>query len=226
MLLGALALYLGMVGLGLFWLPWFSGAIDMVTINIHLLSIKLCSAGECASVSFKTSTNAFTLAGGVTLAGTVVFGLLVTYQATNRLRDLDVSEGLTSKGYLAAVGLLLVTALTGFVLGPEIPMLNADGHTLRITATSARLLVLASHVLGIVVLALASAAPAEVDAPVALTPRAAPGLPPAYGYRGGARPSRRPRRRAPAGRCRRRSGPPPCRRTCGAWWRTRSAAPR
>ncbi len=153
--LALLAVYLALVVAALFLVDWFMATTPFGTMSIDLRSARVCGDdGSCASFSLAEmrGSGLYAPLGGITFWGTLLFSLLVCYQATTRMGSGIASESLTKLGYTSGLVLFATIGAAGFLFGPEASPTAKELVSLVVTRGSAPYLLMLAMLVGIAVL--------------------------------------------------------------------------
>ena len=153
--LALLVAYLALVAVALFVMDWFVAAMPFGTMSIDLRSAHVCpGSGPCDSFSLSEmrGTGFYAPLGGLTFFGTLLFTLLVGYQAITRISSGFASESLSKLGYIGGMVLFGTAFAAAFLFGPEASSLEREMMQLEVSRTAAPFLLLIGLLLGIIVL--------------------------------------------------------------------------
>ena len=135
------------------------GVADRATFDLR--TVRVCPpSGACVSVELSrvpvlTAIGFYTTIAPVVFWASLVFAVVVAYQAATKLLSDRSSEGITKIGYGIGVMFMLCTAATGFVFTPDVP-------PLPMSRTIAPLLLLAAYASGLACLYFAHRDQAEI----------------------------------------------------------------
>lgn len=147
--------YLVLVAVALFVMSWFVASMPFGTMSINLRSAQICpDIGHCDSFSLSEMRGSgyYAPLGGLTFFGTLLFTLLVGYQAITRVVSGFASESLSKLGYLGGLLLFGTAFAAAFLFGPRANSLEREMMELEVTRTAAPFLLLIALLLGIIVL--------------------------------------------------------------------------
>jgi hypothetical protein len=147
--------YLVLVAIALFVMNWFVASMPFGTMSIDLRSAHICpDSGHCDSFSLSEmrGTGFYAPLGGLTFFGTLLFTLLVGYQAITRVVSGFASESLSKLGYLGGILVFGTAFAAAFLFGPEASSLERETMQLEVSRTAAPFLLLIALLLGIIVL--------------------------------------------------------------------------
>jgi hypothetical protein len=147
--------YLVLVAVALFVMNWFVASMPFGTMSIDLRSAHICpDTGRCDnfSLSEMRGTGFYAPLGGLTFFGTLLFTLLVGYQAITRVTSGFVSETLSKLGYLGGMILFGTAFAAAFLFGPQASSLERETMQFEVSRTAAPFLLLIALLLGIIVL--------------------------------------------------------------------------
>ena len=153
--LGLLVVYLVLVVVSLFVLDWFVAAMPFGILTIDLRSAQMCSADrDCVSFSLgeMRGTGFYASLGGLSFFGTILFSLLVVYQAITRIATGVANESLSKLGYLAGMLMFGTAGAAAFLFGPEATSIEQAMHGIEVHRTSAPFLLLLGLMIGIAVM--------------------------------------------------------------------------
>jgi hypothetical protein len=153
--LGLLVVYLVLVVVSLFVLDWFVAAMPFGKLTVDLRSAQVCSGdGICDSFSISQMRGSgfYAPLAGLTFFGTILFSLLVGYQAITRIATGFASESLSKLGYLGGMLLFGTAGAAAFLFGPESSSIEQAMLGIEVQRTSAPFLMLLAHMLGIAVM--------------------------------------------------------------------------
>lgn len=153
--LALLLLYLGLVGAALFALDWFVASTPFGNMTIDMRSAQVCSTdGACVSFSLSDmrGTGFYAPLAGISFWGTILFSLLVMFQAFKRLTSSYASESLSKLGYFAAMVLIATSGAAAFLFGPEPTSVEREMLSLEVSRTSGPFLLLLGLIAGLGVL--------------------------------------------------------------------------
>ncbi len=153
--LGLLVVYLVLVVVSLFVLDWFAAAMPFGKLTVDLRSAEMCSnESGCASFSLSEmrGTGFYAPLGGVTFFGTILFSLLVGYQAITRVTSGAASESLSKLGYLCGLALVGTAGAAAFLCGPEATAAEQATLGIEVHRTTAPFLMLLGLMIGIAVM--------------------------------------------------------------------------
>jgi hypothetical protein len=154
--LGLLVVYLALVVVALFVLDWFVAVTPFGKLTVGLRSALMCpeDGTGCASFSLAelTGTGTYAPLAGLTFFGTLLFSLLVGYQAIKRIGSGGASESMSKLGYLAGMALFATAASAGFLFGPQATEMEKSKLGVEVVRTSAPFLLLIGLLVGITVL--------------------------------------------------------------------------
>lgn len=142
--------YLVLVAVALFVMSWFVASMPIGTMSIDLRSVHICpDSGHCDTFALSEMRDIgfYAPLGGLTFFGTLLFTLLVGYQAIKRIVSSSASESLSKLGYAAGLVLFATAFAAAFLFGPRASELERE-----ITRTAAPFLLLIALLLGIIVL--------------------------------------------------------------------------
>lgn len=156
-MLGLFAAHLALVVVGLFVLDWFVAATPFGTASFDLRSAHVCpEGGPCVSFSLGEirGTGFYGSVAGLTFWGTLLFTILVAYQAIKRITTGFANDSLSKLGYAGGMILFGNAFAAAFLLGPEAMSTptDTDALAMTVTRTTAPFLLLIGLVLGIAVL--------------------------------------------------------------------------
>lgn len=153
--LGLFVVYLVLVVVSLFVLDWFVASMPFGTLTMDLRSAQVCNA-ETGCVSFSLGemrgTGFYGALGGLTFFGTILFSLLVGYQAITRIATGFANESLSKVGYVAGLLMFGSAGAAAFLFGPEASTVEQAMLGTEVHRTSAPFLMLLGLMLGIAVM--------------------------------------------------------------------------
>lgn len=147
--------YLVLVAVALFVMNWFVASMPFGTMSLDLRSAHVCpDSGQCDSFSLSEmrGTGSYAPLGGLTFFGTLLFTLLVGYQAITRITSGFASETLSKLGYAGGMILFGTAFAAAFVFGPQASSLEREMMQFEVSRTAAPFLLLIALLLGIIVL--------------------------------------------------------------------------
>lgn len=153
--LALLVVYLSLVVAALFVLDWFVASTPFGQMAIDLRSATVCAENvPCASFSLSEmrGTGFYAPLGGITFWGTLMFALLVAYQAITRIVSGVANDSLTKLGYVSGMVLFGTAGAAGFLFGPEAASGTDQLISLDVTRSSAPFLLMLGLLVGIAVL--------------------------------------------------------------------------
>lgn len=153
--LGLLVVYLALVVVSLFVLDWFVAAMPFGRLTVDLRSAEMCSADSgCASfaLSEMRGSGFYAPLGGLTFFGTILFSLLVAYQAVTRIATGFANESLSKLGYVAGMTMFGTAGAAAFLFGPEATSVEKTMLGIEVHRTSAPFLLLLGLMIGIAVM--------------------------------------------------------------------------
>ncbi|CAN5920977.1 hypothetical protein BH11MYX3_BH11MYX3_04870 [soil metagenome] len=154
--LALFVVYLALIVAALFLAEWFVASTPFGKMSIDLRSATVCGGdGACDtfSLSDMRGTGFYAPLGGISFWGTLVFSLLVAYQAITRIASGTANESLTKLGYVSALALFATTGAAAFLFGPASPSRNIElMSTLQVTRGSGPFLLMLGLLVGIAVL--------------------------------------------------------------------------
>ncbi|MGE3456118.1 MAG: hypothetical protein AB7O24_13485 [Kofleriaceae bacterium] len=158
-----LVVFVGLLVASAFAMKWFIIRAPILPevsqIGLDLRRVEACtSVGPCVTIPFKgTFRGMYPTFAMATLWGSVLFGVLVGYQAVTRIVSGFANEPLTKMGYMAGVSLISTAFMTGYLFAPDAsgtPM-QSMGFTIEIERTWAPFMLIVAHGLGIAICFLA-----------------------------------------------------------------------
>jgi hypothetical protein len=153
--LGLLVIYLVLVVVSLFVLDWFVASMPFGKLTIDLRSAELCGADRgCASFALSElrGSGFYAPLGGLTFFGTILFSLLVGYQAITRIATGVANESLSKLGYLAGMTMFGTAGAAAFLFRPEATSVEQTMLGIEVHRTSAPFLMLLGLMIGIAVM--------------------------------------------------------------------------
>jgi len=147
--------YLALVAVALFVMNWFVAAMPFGTMSIDLRNAHICpDSGHCDrfALSELRGSGLYAPLAGVTFYGTLLFSVLVAYQAITRITSGFAKEPLSKVGYAGGMGLFATAFAAAFLFGPEASSLERETMQLEVARTAAPFLMLIALLLGIIVL--------------------------------------------------------------------------
>jgi len=183
--LALFVVYLALIAAALFAMTWFVAATPLGEMSIDLRSAHICpGAGPCVSfaLSEMRGTGWYAPLGGLSFWGTILFSLLVGYQAIKRITSGFASESLSKLGYAGGMILFGTATAAAFLFNPQATAIEEEMMQLEVTRTSAPFLLLLGLVLGIAILYYAVTQQSADDAgeykPIGALPGRKPTAPP------------------------------------------------
>lgn len=123
-ILGLLVAFVVLVGASVFVMDWFVADLGGVgaRIAIDLRSASVCTPGNpCVSVSLAQIKGGgfYPMLASITYFGTILFALIVVFQAGSRILTGYANPTLTRIGMLGGVSLLGSTVFAAYIFGPD-----------------------------------------------------------------------------------------------------------
>jgi hypothetical protein len=161
-----LVAYLGLLAASLFLLDWFVATTPFGHVTMDLRIAHICPEGDAcvtASLGSLRDVGFYSSVAGSTFWGTLVFSLLVVYQAVMRVTSGIASERLSKIGYLGGMMLFGNAFAAGFLFAPESGPVESELMSLDVSRTSAPFLMLLGLLIGIAILYYAVTQPTADD---------------------------------------------------------------
>ena len=161
-----LVAYLGLIAASLFLLDWFVATTPFGQVTMDLRIAHICPGSDpCVTSSLGSLRDIgfYSSVAGSTFWGTLVFSLLVGYQAVTRVTSGTASERLSKVGYLGGMMLFGNAFAAGFLFAPESGPVQSELMSLDVSRTSAPFLMLLGLLVGIAILYYAVTQPTADD---------------------------------------------------------------
>jgi len=137
-----LVVYLALIVATLFIQDWFIATTAAGTMGIDLRQATVCpSDGTCMTFSLgKLRAGFYGTLGFTTFYGTIVFSLLVAYQAITRVASGFANVALSKMGYLCAIGMFGSAFIAAFLFNPQVTPSESQMMGIEVHRTLAPLL--------------------------------------------------------------------------------------
>ena len=145
--------YVVLIVATLFIQDWFVASTPAGTMGIDLREARMCVDGACMSFPLgRLNAGFYGTLGFTTFYGTIIFSLLVAYQAVTRIASGFANTSLSKIGYFGALGLFGNAAAAAYLFNPQVSGAEAEFMGLSVDRTLAPLLFFVAMFVGIAIL--------------------------------------------------------------------------
>jgi hypothetical protein len=146
--------FLGLIVASLFIQDWFIASTPAGTMSIDLRHAQMCATdGGCMSFSLgELRAGFYGTLGFSTFYGSIIFALLVSYQAITRIASGFANSSLSKIGYFAGLGLCGSAGAAAYLFNPQVTGVQAEMMSMSVDRTLAPLVFFLAMFVGIAVL--------------------------------------------------------------------------